>query len=269
MGTTEMNTTEMNPEFARAVRAELIAIGTKSSRLQRQQRRTRSLALTIGALVLAGATTGAAVIVNSFPGATTVTPLGQIVTATHTGTASLDLGPAPAKAAAVVIDLTCLSSEGTVSVLTNPQTEGLSEQPGGLKGDCALVRKPLHIDDGLLPASGTTSITITASPGTAWKATAQYASSSTTPWGVNAQGQTYGVPNVHGLPDLEPAQATNGKQGYIVTEELLAMDHDGYINVYESDGTTVVGKFPFGIVPNIVDGSFSAATDAPTDGASK
>jgi len=241
-----MNTTEMNSEFARAVRAELIAIGTKSSRLQRQQWRTRGLALTIGALALAGATTGAAVIVNNFPGATTVAPLGQIVTATHTGTATLDLGPAPAHAGAVIVDLTCLSSEGTVSVPTNPQSEGRGEQPGSAEGDCALVRNPTHIDNGLLPASGTTSITITATPGTSWKATAQYASSSTTPWGVNARGQTYGVPNVHGLPDLTPAQATNGKQGYIATEELLAMDHDGYINVYESDGSTVIGKFPIG-----------------------
>jgi hypothetical protein len=269
MGTTEMNTTEINPEFARAVRAELTAIGTKSSRLQRQQRRTRGLALTIGALALAGATTGAAVIVNNFPGATTVTPLGQIVTATRTGTASLDLGPAPANAVAVIVDLTCLSSEGTVSVSTNPQSEGMRERPGGVEGDCALVRKPLHILDGLLPTSGTTSITITATPGTEWKATAQYASSSTTPWGVNAQGQTYGVPNVHGLPDLTPAQATNGKQGYIANKELQAMRHDGYINVYESDGTTVIGKFPIGHVPGGDDGSASVTTDGPTDGASQ
>ena len=50
------------------------------------------------------------------------------------------------------------------------------------------------------------------------------------------------------MPDLQAAQATNGKQGYIFTKDIFAMDHDGYINVYESDGTTVIGKFAFGNV---------------------
>ena len=103
-----------------------------------------------------------------------------------------------------------------------------------------------HIIDGRLPEPGSTSITITADPGTEWSVTAQYASRSTTPWEVNANGQTYGVPNENGVPDLSAAQATNGKQGYILDKELLTMDHPGFINVYESDGSTVIGKFPIG-----------------------
>lgn len=243
-----MNTTEMNTDFALAVRAELAAIGTKSSRLQRHQRRTRTLALSIGAVALASATTGAAVIVNNLPGTTTVAPLGNIVTVTHTGTGAIDLGPAPTNASVVVVDLSCVSDVGKVSLVLDPKGQSGAD---GMEADCAIVRRTTHIEDGLLPKAGTTSITITATPGTTWKATAQYATSATTAWGVNANGQSYGVPNGNGMPDLEAAQATNGKQGYIFTKEIFAMDHSGYINVYESDGTTVIGQFPFGIVDNI------------------
>ncbi|MHA6694670.1 hypothetical protein [Homoserinimonas sp. A520] len=245
-----MSITEMDAEFARGVRAELAAIGTKDSRLQRHQRRARAVAMSISAVVLLGATTGAAVIINNLPGTTTVAPLGNIVTATHTGTASIDLSPAPANATVVVIDLTCVSDTGRVSLLTVPSAG--SEGPGGVEVNCTSnVGRTIHIEDGLLPTAGTTSITITADPGTTWNATAQYATSATTDWGVNPNGQTYGVPNVNGVPDLTAAQATNGEQGYVYAEELLAMDHEGFIDVYASDGTTVVGQFPIGIVANI------------------
>ncbi len=119
-----MSITEMNPRFASAVRAELAAIGSGHSRLQRQQRRTRALLITVGVLAIAGATTGAAVVVNSLPGTTTVTPLGGITRATHTGTATLDLGPVPTKAGAIVLTVTCLNRQGTVNIPTNPQNRG-------------------------------------------------------------------------------------------------------------------------------------------------
>ena len=238
-----MSTTEMNPDFARAVRTELTAIGTKGSRLQRHQQRTRALALGIGLIGLAGATTGAAVVVNNLPGTTTVTSLGNIATATHTGTASIDLGPAPAHAATVVVDLTCLGNVGKVSLATDPS---IGSEGDSVEVDCALTRRTAHIDDALLPAAGTTSIIITATPGTEWKAVAQYASSYITAWGVNAHGQTYGVDNGRGMPDLQAAQATNGRQGYILTKQLLHCDGEGDIPVYESDGSTVIGQFHIG-----------------------
>lgn len=243
-----MSTTKMDTEFARAVRAEITAIGGKTSRLQRHQRRARALTLSIGAVALVGATTGAAVIVNNLPGTTTVSPLGTIVAATHTGTASIDLGPAPANAAVVVIDLKCVSDSGQLSVALDRKGTSGADRMGA---DCALARHTIHITDGLLPAPGTSAITITATPGTSWKATAQYATSATTAWGVNAQGQSYGVPNGNGLPDLEAAQATNGRQGYVFTKELMTMERDTYINVYESDGTTVIGKFTILSAPDI------------------
>ncbi|NHF61848.1 hypothetical protein [Microcella pacifica] len=243
-----MSTTEMDTEFARGVRAELTAIGTKDSRLQRHQRRARAVAVSVGAVVMVGALTGAAVVISNLPGTTTVVPLGNIVTAAHTGTASIDLGSAPANATVVVIDLTCVSGDGRVTALTVPSAG--SEGADGSGVHCA-IGQTAHIENGLLPAAGTSSITITADPGTAWSATAQYGTSSTTEWGVNANGQTYGVPNVNGVPDLTPARASNGAWGYVFAEELSAMDQEGFINVYESDGTTIIGQQAFHISENI------------------
>lgn len=236
----------MNATTAEAVREELVSIGTRASHLERHQRRARLAALAIGAAVLAAATTGAAIVIDAFPGETTVTPLGAIVTASGTGTSTVELGAAPRDAGAVVVDITCASDQGTISIETNPGAG--SELPGGAEMDCAFVGGgAMHVADGLLPSPGITSFTITADPGTTWNATLQYASSSSTPWGVNENGQTYGVPNSNGVPDLTPALATNGKVGYILGSELMAFTADeGFINVYESDGSTVIGQFPIG-----------------------
>jgi hypothetical protein len=242
-----MTTTEMNSKTSSAVRAELVAIGTRGSRLQRHQRRSRAFAFTISAVALGGALTGAAVVVNNLPGSTTVTPLGSVITVSGIGTAAIDLGPAPSDAGAVVIDLTCLTNRGSIRVETIPQ----KHTDGAATGvDCSVRTTPVHVEDGLLPPSGSTSITVTADSGTGWKATVQYASSSTTPWGVNAKGQTYGVPNVNGVPDLSSAYATNGKLGYVVTKDMFE-DAPVHVNVYESDGTTIIGRFDVELAPAV------------------
>lgn len=43
------------------------------------------------------------------------------------------------------------------------------------------------------------------------------------------------------------AQATNGKDGYVLVAQWTAFHGSGYIPVYESDGTTVIGRFSIGI----------------------
>jgi hypothetical protein len=246
-----MSAPTLHPARAAAIERELAAIGTPDSRLERRQRRARRTAIACGAVALAGAVTAAAVLVSSLPGETTVTPLGHVVTGTYTGTASVELGLPPADAAVVILEVTCTDG-GMISVpLAREGISGADE----VSWDCSssIRRDSVRIPDGRLPAPGNTSITITADPGTEWSVTAEYASSSTTAWGVNASGQTYGVPNSNGLPDLQAAQATNGKVGYIFTEELMAMGEDRFINVYDSDGTTVIGQFPIGDVFPIED----------------
>jgi hypothetical protein len=261
-----MNMTEMNPDVARAVRAELVSIGTRGSGLQKHQRRSRALAFSIVAVAIAGATTGAAIVAN-LPGTTTVDPLGGAVTAMHSGTATIDLGPAAGGSNSVILDLSCISVTGKISV---PLTPGVAQDssgattPGGaetVEFDCGAGSRTVHIDDGLLNPGGT-SITITADPGTTWTAVAQYGTATTTDWGVNANGQTYGADNKkNGMPDLQSAQATNGAVGYIFTEELYAFQGSGYLNVYESDGVTVLGKFPIGDVDG---NSYTVISDPPT-----
>jgi hypothetical protein len=112
--------------------------------------------------------------------------------------------------------------------------------------DNPIRKDTVHIRDGRLPAAGATYITITADQDTEWSVTAEYGSSDATPWGVNANGQSYGVPNEYGVPDLVATLATNGVQGYTLNEEMTAFEGEGFINVYKSDGTTVIGQFRIG-----------------------
>lgn len=82
----------------------------------------------------------------------------------------------------------------------------------------------------------------------------------TSPWGVDAHSQIYGIVNDHGTPDLIAAIATNGRQGYIYAVQLAVAQHMGTptdpgqaatskdhgsttLTVYESDGRTEVGQF--------------------------
>lgn len=238
-----MNTSTLDPIRAAAIERELLDIGTPSSRLQRRQRRARVVTISLGSVALAGALTGGAVLVSTLPGWTTVTPLGGIVTGSYVGTANVELGAPPADAAVVILDVTCTDG-GVMEVAL------AGDGDPGLTWDCSdpIRTDTIHIRDGRLPASGTTFITVTAEPGTEWTVSAQYGTSDTTAWGVNERGQTYGVPNANGMPDLTAAQATNGAQGYISNEELMAFKGEGFIDVYESDGTTVIGRFPIGDV---------------------
>ena len=48
------------------------------------------------------------------------------------------------------------------------------------------------------------------------------------------------------MPDLQGAQGTNGKLGYVNVKEWDSYRGTGYVNLYESDGTTVIGKFSIG-----------------------
>ena len=238
-----MNAT-LDRTFADGIERELAAIGTHRSRLQRHQRRVRAVSVTAGSLALVGALTGAALVaVYGLPGTTEVTPFPEEVSGSHVGTAEIELGPVPEGADRVILDITC-SEGGKIEVALRGGSGG-----DGVFWDCSdpiRENKTTHIRDGRLPGPGGTSITVTADPGTPWSVVARYGSSETSAWGVNDRGETYGVPNDDGVPDLSSAQATNGAIGYIRQTELLAFEGEGYIDVYESDGETVIGKFPIG-----------------------
>lgn len=237
-----MNTPTLDPTLSNAIEGELAALGTAESRLQRHQRRARGVATAVVGVTVAAMITGGAIVISSFPGETTTSPLGTVVAGSFEGTASIDLGIVPAGAGSVILDITCTEG-GTIEVATVRAGESVV-------WDCSnpIRNATTHIVDGRLPEPGSKSITINADAGTPWSVTAQYASRTMTEWKTNANGQTYGVPNDNGSPDLVPAQATNGKIGFIFPGDTLSLGAgvEGSINVYESDGTTVIGQFPIG-----------------------
>jgi hypothetical protein len=104
-------------------------------------------------------------------------------------------------------------------------------------------------------APGQHATTVSTSPDARWKLTVTYVVAHTTPWGVNAKGETYGVTNAQGMPDLVEVIANNGKIGYSYRDQLLGPQPKNpeealhwhptphAIPVYESDGRTVIGDF--------------------------
>jgi hypothetical protein len=105
-------------------------------------------------------------------------------------------------------------------------------------------------------APGQHSTTITATPAARWRLVATYASVTTTAWRVNASGQTYGIQNQHGTPDLVAVTATNHRIGYVYAEQLStpapktrsqAIAENNArprpLTVYKADGKTPIGKF--------------------------
>ena len=234
----------LDTTLASSIEGELAAIGSRSSRLQERQRRMRTVAVAAGGLVLAGALTGAGIIAEGWPGERTITPIGGVVASgTYVGDAELEVGTPPADAAFLVLDISC-DSGGEMYVET-----GTSANDTGASWNCGdgLFDGKTRIEDGRLPAPGDTSIVIKAESGTEWSVNARFATSSSTPLGVNAKGETFGVDEDTGIaPNLMPARATNGRLGYIYTEDGKAFTagEEGFIPVYLSDGETVIGEFP-------------------------
>lgn len=206
------------------------------------------------ALVLAAGGGGLAwatgVFTTALPGGQITTSLAPAVTVTRAGTHAVYLGAPPVGANSVTVTLVCLS----------PGTFGLPD------GALICSRKDVGKDE-MAPSSaplkhGQDRITITASAGARWRLIASYASTSTIPWSTNASGQTYGVQNQYGTPDLIAVEATDHRLGYAYASQLqeagngggppptsiaqaLAENHHGPISipVYESNGKTQIGVF--------------------------
>lgn len=248
----------MDPVFASALRDRLVVVVEEEPRRRRWRWR-------VGAGVLAGATAlagGVAFATGLFsqPGAPRDTPLSSVVTVTRTGTATVELGPAPPGATNISLTLTCL----TVGTFGYPDGSSMSCTSADLAQPPPIAQESMEV----VPLEpGEHSVTITASPNASWTLQAVYINRVITPWDTNANGQTYGVPNKSGTPDLIAVSLDNGtQQGYIKASdeacasgqdevhspaEALAWQAEGKdrnvsIPAYESDGTTVIGTFIVG-----------------------
>ena len=252
-----MNTREMDPLFASALRATLVANVERTPRLRRRWRWRLGFGVFTGCVLVSGGIAMAAG-VFSLPGAPSDTQLGNTVTVTRTGPATIDLGPVPAGATDVSLTLTCLS----VGTFYFPDGSNFICSAADMSSP-AIDRKAMEVVP-LRPGQRTVSIDTSASA--SWTLQAVYVHRVITPWGTNANGQTYGVLNENGTPDLVAVIIDQGKvHGYVKESDLNCASGAGVsspaqalawnaasknrnisIPVYESDGTTVVGVFIVG-----------------------
>ena len=222
------------------------------------------IGLGVGLSVGGGVAVATGVFSQQQPGAPSDTQLGQVVTVSRSGTATIDLGPAPHRATDVSLTLTGLNvaifhfPDG--SILSCSQSD-LGQVPYGCQ---AIEVVPLH--------AGRHTISITTSAGASWKLQAMYINRVITPWKTNVLGETYGVPNVHGFPDLIAVLFDNGKGAGFVkstnmncamsggrpptspTQALIrqkALDGRSVsVPVYKSDGKTKIGTYYVGVGPH-------------------
>jgi hypothetical protein len=249
-----MTTTPMDEPYAAALRGLLVEqVQGPGSPSRGSSRSRRWLARAGVVLVLAAGGGGIAYATGAWttpPGGNRITDLSSPVTATGTGRQTVDLGTPPRGATAINISFTCLTA-GTFTF-----ADGASVQC-----DSADLRRrsPPVVTYTMPIARGRNGTTITATPHARWRLIATYASVATTAWGVNANGQSYGVQNQRGIPDLIAVMATNHRTGYVYADQLntsppktpseaIAQNNPPprTLTVYESDGKTPIGKFVVG-----------------------
>lgn len=234
----------LDTQFAAGFREQLIDTAAGASPLARRTHRHRvALVLVASAGAVALLTAGALVVATVIPGMLIVNPTGQTFTQSYTGSSRVDLGSVPSDANAVRITIEC-TSPGEFIVAHPLNSDGAD----GANWECAFGGQSA-VAMGVLPlVDGQADVQVTTDSGTTWIATVEYVMAETLEWGVNANGQTYGVPNNNGLPDLEAVYASNCEIGYIYSDHISPASPDGQlaIPVYKSDGVTVIGEFWIG-----------------------
>ena len=197
------------------------------------------------------------------PGAPSDTQLGHIVNVSRTGTATIDLGAAPRSATDVSLTLTGLSV-GEFRFPGNSALYCSQSDLTSLPYGCQAIE--------VVPIEGQHTVTITTSSTNRWRLQATYINRVITPWKTNGHGETYGVPNVYGFPDLIGVVFNNGRgSGYVKSTDLNCAMSGGApptsptqalarqkalagrsvsVPVYESNGTTKTGTYYVGTGPH-------------------
>lgn len=174
------------------------------------------------------------------PGGQRITTVAWAASADATGPATAGFGTAPAAATHLEAEFRCLSAGRFVlpddSVITCGQDDRATSH---------------HV----LPLA--TSFRVRTTKDARWRAELRWVNVEVLPWGVNARGETYGIDNEQGIPDLVAVEATNGEQGYVrrtdlgdpapsSPEEALQQQEKGgsrEVVVRASDGVTEIGVF--------------------------
>lgn len=182
------------------------------------------------------------------PGGDVVTHLAAPVTVDRTGSAVVEIGTAPAGADHIEIKLGCLTA-GTFTVADGASLTCSAADAGTATG---AMTYELHVK------AGQHTTTITTTDSSRWRLSVTYSKVTTSAWGVNTSGQTFGVTNANGTPTLVAVIATNGKTGYSYARDLAqpqpanpsealaaqnAPQREVDVPVYTPDGKTVIGTF--------------------------
>ena len=245
-------TDALDPEFAQALRRELVTTVEHEARpVQHWGAHTRRAWLIGGltAALVGGADVATAVLAGT-PGGEIITPVAGDVTVEGQGPGTIDLGPAPERAARIDWTLDCVTAAWVTIDGGGSVRCGAGGRSGG---QLSLDATP----DGI--------ITVTAGADDGWSITATYVAVEPIPLATNDNGETYGTDADDAAPDLILAWATNGREGYVRRSELdtaygpeptspahaLEIQEQrppgpAYIPVYESDGVTVIGEFEVG-----------------------
>lgn len=207
---------------------------------QRHPLRRRRVLLGIGGLTLAGLLVGgggAIAGVWHLPGTPTDAVLSDWRTADGSGSRSVALAATPEGSTWLSLRLTCLSAGDFRVDLGGAESVGMtcsaSEAPRTTSGEPTFALQP---SDGEL--------TVVADDGATWRLEYRYVDRDYLPWKLNANGETYGVANETGRPDLEAVQDGEGHVAYVRMETLA--EGDGTTPAYSSDGVTVIGEWVVG-----------------------
>ena len=239
-----MTATGMNPTTAEALRAQLVDY-VAASRPRNGRRRVRTASIVLLIAGVAGTSTAVAVDQLRSPGDDLVTQLTDPVNGTRTGSGVVELEDAPPGADHLSIQLVCMSP-GTFVVKTGPTLTCGAGEVGTATSWTEQLRETKP------------SFSIETDSGARWRVSISFASVTTTPWETNAAGETFGIPNKNGTPDLVAVTATNGRNGFVHSADLLgpvpanpaeALEEQAHRSasiefpVVTSDGVTQIGKF--------------------------
>lgn len=236
----------MTESVAAALRAELVDHVSKTATGKRFLRRRRYPLFALLAAALAGGGVALATqLGNHLPGSDQVTVVSTPIVIKGEGSKTVELGKPPAGANRIDYQFRCL-------------TAGTFEFPDGASAACTSGYKPA-MKYHLMLAPGEHAVRIMVTPARArWQLAIGYVQAVATGWETNANGETYGVQNSRGVPDLIAVLATNGDVGYAYSKQIFgpfptspgqaAHWHpvQRLIPVYQADGVTVIGQYRVG-----------------------
>ncbi|WP_423918885.1 hypothetical protein ACPEEZ_11320 [Frigoribacterium sp. 2-23] len=243
-------TPTLDPVFATAVEAALrneVDAARGASRPWWRRHRKLAIALPLAALALGGASAATAAVLGA-PGSVITATHGTPIIETHAGRATIALDSLPQGTSTLEVEIGCLS-RGTVTVV------GLTT----ITCDQSLVDAAATdgATEGGNMSADRTHLDVIATPGTQWTIRIAATDEDTVPWATNSHGQSYGLTNEHGRPDLIATTGTdphgNPIAGYTHradTPEAIPSPSAGAqtppsraldIPLYAVDGTTRIG----------------------------